>query len=279
MSTFLHCHLPLLILYCLTVDATEDVLRASRERMKSLEQRLDRLEQQSENLRQALRQKSDVAVSPASRLVSSNSRNWTLRHLPSLCQKKRLFVSGVFALRQEQSRLPNDLIQTVIEQWTPLPPDMLMDEMIQCRDLRHESFLSLKCAQEIKRRLSLCNQDQEERMTLYNNTDHSTRKMYRIHYFDRASNEIRFAMVNAPKMIADAQTMSKWYKGCVSFTKGKWIEPLDAHLLGQTDLSKPCDFMMLQSNFINEADGSVTLTIGWYPDKVEVRDIIAVREG
>ena len=128
-------------------------------------------------------------------------RQSQLRRSPFLRERERHLLSSIFGMRRGTSdqRIPSDIIQSVVKQWMPLSPGMTMDELIQCRDQRHESFLSLKCAQEIKRQLSLCNRNEKERITLRNGGSQENGYVYALYYFDLKSETDNIVVVNVQK--------------------------------------------------------------------------------
>lgn len=241
------------ILFCLTIHAAEDA--SVRD-----------LGEQMEKARKPSHQRSSLPM-------MSYNCDWTLRQIPYLCQLKKRFVANIFGLRHAQNRLPNDLIRSVIEKWTSVPPNMTMDRLIQCRDLRHESFLSLKCAQEIERQISMCNRNEGDRITLGNDNGCQSRKVFQIHYFDRAIKKDKFSEVDIPTKLAGSQNPWTWIDGAMKFT---CVHELSDHVNGHNFLARPPSWLHFQFEFIQEADGSVTMKIGWYPDEIEVRQFIAL---
>ena len=307
MSHFFFCRLTSFILFWLTVlgadlrNHGEQTTRAEQEmedverRLVSLRERIDSLEKIFDKVEQSMHQQSDVAVPRDSinhddsviavedsrPVMRTNSfwRKWRLRqqqlrHLSFLRDQKRKFVASIFALRHGQGRLPRDLIHSVVNQWTPLTPGMTMSQLIQCRDLRYEAFLGRKCGQEIDHQLSLCNQNRLERITLCSVSYLSTlnlnpdRTVYLLRYVDRRLRMKRymFAVVDVAKQVQDARSLRTWNNG---FRCVKWLHAyrLASWIRYQSETT---DDVHLQFDFIEAADKSVIVKIGWYANEIEV---------
>ena len=230
---------------------------------------------QSDQLKQETRQQSDVAVSygtaqqadPVSEVTDSLLR-----------EKERELLSSILGMRQGGSddRLPSDVIQSVVKQWIPhpLPPGMTMHALMQCRDQRQQSPLNRKCDQEIKRQLSLCNQNHLERITLCSVSYQSTlnlnpdRTVYKLHYFDRRSDMQRYAVVDVAKLVERDRSISMWKDG---FRRVPiWLH---AYAPLMKYRSKTFEYVGFQFEFIEAADKSVIVKIGWYPKQIEVYDV------
>ena len=148
-----------------------------------------------------------------------------------------------------------------------------MDQLIQCRDLRYESFLSRKCAQEIDRQLTVCNKNRQERITLGSGFDQSTqllknRVVHQLHFVDRESKTNKFVVVDVPLILSNARYGQTWIKG---FSR---VQRLNAYVAGTTHFSRPSGGVVhLPFDFIQMADGSFTAKVGWNPDKIEMKDV------
>ena len=284
MSHYFLCQLTPFILFCLTVHGAdqrnkeqqtispEQVMADAERRLINLRERIDILEKILDKEGQSMRQQSDVAVSRAT--VQQADPVSEVKD-PLLREKEMEFLSSILGMRQGGSddRLPSDVIQSVVKQWIPhpLPPGMTMHALMQCRDQRQQSPLNRKCDQEIKRQLSLCNQNHLERITLCSVSYQSTlnlnpdRTVYKLHYFDRRSEMQRYAVVDVAKLVERDRSISMWNDGfhCVP----KWLHSYASSMKYQ---SKTTDYVCLQFDFIEAADKSVIVKIGWYPKEIEV---------
>lgn len=254
-----------------------------RKERESLRQTMDRLNQhRSDRLKHGTQHDSVSGVEDAGQLVFSYIpiSNWTsrqrqVRRYPLLRKSERLFLCSILGLRtgEIKVRLPSDVIQSVVMQWIPLSSGMMIHELMQCRDQRHQSFLNRKCDQEIKRQLSVCNRNRLDRITLCR-VNHwrtlsfnSDRTVYLLHFFERKFQMDRFAAVDVAKEVVVARFLRTWHSG---FSCTKWLY---AHVPGQKYQSKTSEFVVLQFDFIETADKTVIVKVGWYPSEIEMKDV------